>query len=60
MSILSLMSHSFFLILLSCHLFVLSFVDLVILLDLLLYSLFLLCKGLVDNTYPKVYTNDSK
>ena len=29
--------------------------DLVIVLDLLLYSLFLLYKGLVDNTYPKEY-----
>jgi hypothetical protein len=29
-------------------------------LDLLLYSLFLFCKVLVDNTYPKEYTNDSK
>jgi hypothetical protein len=28
--------------------------------DLLLLSLFLLCKGLVDNIYPKEYTNDSK
>jgi hypothetical protein len=34
--------------------------DLGIELDLLLYSLFLLCKGLVDNTYPKEYANDSK
>jgi hypothetical protein len=28
--------------------------------DVLLYSLFLLYKGLVDNIYPKEYTNDSK
>ena len=60
MSILSSMSHSF------SHPFIMpsfcsfSFVDLGIVLDLLLYLLFLLCKGLVDNTYPKEYTNDSK
>jgi hypothetical protein len=42
------------------HSFVLSFVDLGIVLDLLLYSLFLLCKGLADNTYQKEYTNNSK
>jgi hypothetical protein len=29
-------------------------------LDPLLLSLFLLCKVLVDNTYLKEYTNDSK
>ena len=40
--------------------FVLAFVDLGIVLELLLYSLFLLYKGLVDNTYPKEYANDSK
>jgi hypothetical protein len=35
-------------------------VDLGIVLDLLLYSLFLLCEGLADNTYQKEYTNNSK
>jgi hypothetical protein len=29
-------------------------------LDLLLLTLYLFCKGLVDNTYSKEYTNDSK
>jgi hypothetical protein len=59
MNILSPMLHSF-LILLLCHLFIPSFVDLVILLGLLHILLFLLCNGLVDNTYPKEYTNASK
>jgi hypothetical protein len=43
------------LILLSCHLFVLS-----LCLDLLLHSLFHSCKRLVDNTYPKGYTIDNE
>ena len=47
-------SHLFFLILLSCHLFALRSFD--TLLDLLPYSLFYACKGLVDNTYQKEYT----
>jgi hypothetical protein len=43
------------LILLSCHLFVLS-----LCLDLLLHSLFHSYKRLVDNTYPKGYTIDNE
>jgi hypothetical protein len=43
------------LILLSCHLFVLS-----LCLDLLLHSLFHSCKRLVDNTYSKGYTIDNE
>jgi hypothetical protein len=29
-------------------------------LDLVLHLLFLLCRGLMDNTYPKEYTNNNK
>jgi hypothetical protein len=29
-------------------------------LDLVLHLLFLFCRGLVDNTYPKEYTNNNK
>jgi hypothetical protein len=29
-------------------------------LDLVLHLLILLCRGLVDNTYPKEYTNNNK
>ena len=54
MSFLSPRLHSFFLILLSCHLSALQFFD--TLLDLLPHSLFYACKGLVDNTYPKENT----
>jgi hypothetical protein len=46
--------HSFFLVLLSCHLSALQSFD--TLLDLLPHSLFYAYKGLVDNTYPKEYT----
>ena len=54
-SYVALLSYSFVMLF-----FVLAFVDLGIVLELLLYSLFLLYKGLVDNTYLKEYTNDSK
>jgi hypothetical protein len=45
---------------LSCHLLSFLLWILVLCLDLLLYSLFLLYKGLMGNTYLKEYTNDSK
>ena len=61
MSFLSPMSHSFFLILLSCHLFILFLLWILALcLDLLLLLFFYSCKRLVDNTYPKGCTNNLK
>ena len=54
MSFLSPRLHPFFLILLLGHLSALQSFD--TLLDLLPHSLFYVCKGLVDNTYPKEYT----